>query len=788
MNNQDNVVSMQNAARERNTSLVGKLVGEIRQIVADTLPTLVQSLYDKLDDGLFEQGMAEKSEESESLDNLFFDTMRMLRMQRDTFIKSYIKQVIRNFDDFWNLKVESVGQAGMSLDISEENLTLLEDSDLEEDLALDGIISKGMREFSKEVFALNQRFAAMRGIEEVSDEENPLAPAALSKMFPPSISQLKVDLRIKLVIYKLFEREVIHYLGAMYDDLNELLKNAGVLPKLPSRVKKNPVSPAVLRHKEITETAVDDEVESQRHASTGQSEQVSQADQAAMFNTLRGLLKNNRSSRPENYDSLPKVEETDLLSALSGLQSGDQSGELSLDQALNDIGELRKNLGSRLDMGSGAGVVKAFSGMDEDTIDVISMLFEFILDDTNLPDAMKALLSRLQIPMLKVAILDREFFAEKQHPARKLLNLLAKSAVGWVDDGDRSENSLYTRISSVVNRILDDFREDVSIFEGLYDDFYQFINKEERGAEVIEERITEVTKGKEKMKLAQIRVAEVINTRVKGASLPKVVKELLKEGWKDVLMLTYLRQGEESEKWLHVVGLVDKLLWSVQPKTEVADRQKLLKSIPELLKALRAELVEISFDQHALGKILKELQTCHIHALKGKKQVPEETAVPEPGGRNVSDDEEGKAVDMSLSEADETVASGVAELQTSNALELVKEDIIAAPVPSLTAAKGNEKDEFDEQALSLEVGTWVEWTANDDKQLRGKLTWKSAITGTLVFVGRRGTKLAELNLDELAELLRLKKARLLQDTDQPLLERAMNAMVDTLKKTDPNRA
>ena len=53
MNNQDNVVSMQNAARERNTSLVAKLVGEIRQIVADTLPTLVQSLYDKLDDGSF---------------------------------------------------------------------------------------------------------------------------------------------------------------------------------------------------------------------------------------------------------------------------------------------------------------------------------------------------------------------------------------------------------------------------------------------------------------------------------------------------------------------------------------------------------------------------------------------------------------------------------------------------------------------------------------------------------------------------------------------------------------
>ena len=123
----------------------------------------------------------------------------------------------------------------------------------------------------------------------------------------------------------------------------------------------------------------------------------------------------------------------------------------------------------------------------------------------------------------------------------------------------------------------------------------------------------------------------------------------------------------------------------------------------------------------------------------------------------------------------------------STATETVEEDIIESPIPSLSDGDAA-MDDFYQQAKSLEVGNWVEWQANDDRLLRGKLTWKSAVTGTLIFVGRKGTKLAELNVGELAELLRMSKARLLIESNEPLLERAMNAMVETLKKTDPANA
>jgi hypothetical protein len=793
---QDNVVSFENMAKERAMTLSVKLVSEMRDIVLATVPNLIQSLYEKLDDGLFEQAMFEKSGENEVLNNLFFETMRKLRRQREAFIKRYVNTVIKNYDAFWDYHEfeQDISESRLQ-DYNEENLQLLDDKDLEEDLALDGVVAKGMRQYSKEVFALNQRFAAMRAIDEVSEEQNPLAPMAICQAFPKSISGLEVDLRIKLVIYKLFEKEILQYLGAMYDEINDLLKKAGVLPELPSRVKKNPVSPAVLRQKELSQTL--DPEEMAALSAADEEDSMTEGQQVAMFNQLRGLLQSNRGPQSPEQASLPKVEPTELLSALSGLQvSSEPAEEKTLEQMAAEIQQLREKLNSSLGTG-GESASKAFNGMDEDTIDVISMLFEFILEDTNLPDAMKALLSRLQIPMLKVAVMDRQFFSNKQHPARKLLNLLAKSAVGWADDGDRSENSFFGKVSAIVLKILDDFQEDVSLFETLFEDFYQFVNKEEQGAGIIEERITEVTKGKEKMKLAQIRVAEVINTRAKGvANLPDIVRELLKDGWKDALILAYLRHGEDSEKWVRLVGLVDKLLWSVQPKIEVSERQRLLKSIPELLKALRSELVEISYDQHKLGITLKQLQACHIKALKGVKteepqqaeQIPAAVAL-KPAAveqKPVSKKESAEtAADVKNAvEKAEPAKHSSAQLTPKKPVPVVRvrQNLIDSPLVSQQKQDKKELDEFDNLAKEIGLGAWVEWMAADEKRLRGKLSWRSTITETLVFVGRKGTKLAELTQYELAELFRLKKARVLEKPAKPLLDRAMNSMVNNLKK------
>src|SRR5690554_7459077 len=92
------------------------------------------------------------------------------------------------------------------------------------------------------------------------------------------------------------------------------------------------------------------------------------------------------------------------------------------------------------------------------------MLFEFILDDYNLSSPVQVLISRLQIPILKVVIKDKSFFSKTTHPARKLLNSLARAGIGWSSSDEKGRDKLYDQIHTVVQRILDEFEGDISLF------------------------------------------------------------------------------------------------------------------------------------------------------------------------------------------------------------------------------------------------------------------------------------------------------------------------------------
>src|SRR5690606_6842043 len=120
--------------------------------------------------------------------------------------------------------------------------------------------------------------------------------------------------------------------------------------------------------------------------------------------------------------------------------------------------------------------------VDDDVINLVGMMFDFILDDRNLAAPMKALLGRLQIPMVKVAIADKSFFSKGGHPARRLLNEMAMAALGWQENSEENQrkDSLFNKMEEVVQRVLSEFDTDISIFGGLLTDFRAFLEKEKR--------------------------------------------------------------------------------------------------------------------------------------------------------------------------------------------------------------------------------------------------------------------------------------------------------------------
>lgn len=741
----DNVISFaQGAIGPRRRSAdprVQQLVTACRSHIAETLPRLMQELFEHIDDELYQ--LADKSS-SDVLQTRYFDAMRELRKLRDTIEQAFLRNHLSGFEGFWTqpAAVEDTG----SLDDAGDELSLVAEDELEENLAVSGMVSKAENRYHRELFALNMRFAQIAGIPDLTTKQNPVGPAALAEGFRSALRLWDGDLSVRLVVFKLFDRYVMGYVGGMYDDLNDTLMEAGVLPKIVQRVRRNPIAPSVQRARDNAPSGPEG-VEGGTDYVGGQDNSQEQQILGMLGQLLsmrRGRGANNLSSvrlpgggDAAHYQNLPPVASNELVDVLSQLQHEvSVEAPVSLAEIQQLQTEMLVSLGRELEMGSREAPIKRLNSVDQDVIDVIGMLFDFILDDSNVPDAMKALLGRLQIPMLKVAVLDRSFFGNKQHPARRLLNTLARAAMGWVDDGDRSAKSLFGRIEAAVNRILGEFSDDVNLFVQVYDEFSNFIEREARGAEVAEERINQVTRGQEQLLIARRRVAEILHQfRTSEPELPMAVVNILREGWHDVMLLAYLREGEQSATWKHAYDAVQELIWSVQPKAEPTERQRLLKAIPELLKKLRDGLNNISFDQHRASQLFKELQACHIAALRGENNEP------------ASDDVE----------------------------DVVPEGVVLASEPEQDVVE----DDFFEQAKSLAVGQWLEWD-NDGTWVRGKLSWRSEVSSNCIFVNRKGMKSAEMTVNDIAVLFRNQQARLLEDINTPLMDRALNAMLDAL--------
>ncbi len=743
----DNVISFEKTADQARRRLVGerhrRAVQSMQDYLRSTLPRLVQDLFDRLDDELY--AMADKSA-SDMLQTRYFDAMRELRKHRGGIEQRFVQGRLQAFERFWESAPARVHEQEDTAHLTENELSLVDEDVLEEELAISSLVSKAENRYHRTLFALNKRFAAVHRVDEYDVDHNPIGPRALAEGFAEALSGWQSETDVRLIVYKLFDRYVMAYVGGIYDALNDILIENDVLPRISQRVRRNPVAPSVR----------------QAHA-----EPATEAAEAGFdpetLHMLSELMRERRRAedqipwyaRADSTPQLPQISTNELLGALDEIQ------RYTLNTAPPDVAGLRElqdeliqSLGRELDIGSPERPVKRLGEGDRSMLDVMELLFDFILGDDNLPEPMKALLGRLQIPLLKVGLRDRRFFSDARHPARRLLNNLARAGLAWTDDGDRSVNSPYGRIESAVMRILGEFDEDIALFEQVNEEFEGWLKREQKHAQIAEQRLTQAREGEEHLQQARQQVADEIRRLREicvppDCRFPEVVDRLLNEGWRDVMLLALLREGEEGEGWKRALQLAEQLIWSVQPKHEPTERQRLLKTIPELLGGLREGLNNIAFDQHKAGKLFKELQTCHIAALRGNWAKVAESSTP--------------------SEPAQETANGAADAQGTAA---------AAEAPA-------QADAFWEQAEALKPGTWLEWTDDAGRELRGKLSWRSQLSGNCVFVDRRGMKLAELGTADLAALLREGRARKLEDLDTPLMDRALNAMLDVLKRTEP---
>jgi hypothetical protein len=722
------------SAKESADVLVG-----CRELAIDRMSHALAGMLDRVEDDLFD--LADKAVDRE-VQNTYLDARAQARDKRKA-IEATFRQ---HFLDFFNRKVRGdAPPAGREL--SPDELTLVAHEDLEETIAVREMARKLGAACEGELYALSQRMGYLLERPELADDANPLSPGNVCAALKDACDQIQAGFKVRMALLRQFERYAEVELQRVYHELNAHLVERRVLPEVRITARRSAPSAAPRPAK---------------------PEQSAGANNGDLFGTLAQLI---GATLAGNNAAAPQGGPAAGASAAQTwpLAPGAPGGSTAPPSFMAELTRMHREGGPAISAADEAlvNVVRSIKAapqsaslgtVDAMTIDIVAMLFDYIFEDRHIPASVKALLGRLQIPVLKVALLDKSFFSSKSHPARRLIDLLAESAIG-LDESNAAEGAVLVLIEGVVQSVLAEFDTDLALFESLVARVEAFIEERkvaessvvERSARLIEER----ERGEIALLVAEDEVARRLELR---AWVAPPLREMLNDAWVRALAQVQANEGEGSPAWQALLQTMDDLLWSVEPKAVAEDRKRLVTMLPAMLKSLDEGLERAAVAGAARDAFLGALVDCHAAAVKsglrGMAALPE---TPPP------------VVQENASIAREMVPAG--DIQVSEIR--LKTPRGKAPVRNVFTRTGI--------WTNLQRGTWVEFSGCAVPAMRARLTWISPNKGVYLFTNPLSSAAAvSISPEALAEQMRLGEARMLDDA--PLVARAVDSMLASLRR------
>ena len=746
------------------------------------LNELLKSMFDRLNITLHEWSKTLPPAEQQP----YLDIMTVMRSRRPDMEGRFAATLITSFSALLRVHDAKSAQGGFgATDYS--TLSLVGEDEMDVSVAIDSMVARARLEFAPQLGLLRRRFAHLLPKIEMTERSLPLDPGAIADAFNDAI-KLLTDRSVieKLLILRVFQEQVLEDMGEVLNEANQLFMDAGILPDLKVAMAARKESRTKPDPKKAAEAAGSPE------STKGGTEEAFSYLQN-MLSMGRGLAESGQRVAGAQYHGghyvggggigvLPAevvggsvaavplvplniapnavvqtVATPELVALLSQIQQMQPMARLAEDASSPSVGEVRGSI--REGLRSDEVAVETVRQADEDVINLVSMLFDFILDDDDLPTAMKALIGRLQIPILKVAILDKSFFNAETHPARRLLNALAKAGIGW-SSREQGGDALYGKIEEVVFRILNEFIDDLGIFDELLEEFTAFHEQQQKREETVDQRTRDSEEGKARAELARAMVQQTLNRRLSGRQLPLVVVKLMQEAWRNVLYIHCLKEGTESEAWKQAVKVVDALIWSVQPQPGPAWQARLKDVAPKLSNSLKKGLAAVNYDPLTTETWLRELVQVHMGMLHGQET------------RTVS------VVDASAAPVKTPGQMEVKEVTTENSAAV--QSVVLPEAGDIQPAPATlpSDNEFVLIVSRLNVGSWVEFLS-DEKTDRHKLVARIRSLDKLIFANRRGIKVAEMTGARLAMDMNLGSARLVEEG--AFMDRALESVIGNLR-------
>jgi len=294
---------------------------------------------------------------------------------------------------------------------------------------------------------------------------------------------------------------------------------------------------------------------------------------------------------------------------------------------------------------------------------------------------------------------------------------------------------------------------------------------------------------REQVVLARFAVDEALGERLRGREVREFVRQFLFDYWRQLLIVTWVEEGAGSATWTGQLSAVDELLWSIEPKATPEDRRALSARLPALIKDIKRGMVALEMAPADCSRFLSMLASVHVVSIKqieesslaARKLARNETAVPGTEARVVT------AEDFADPGSEAFIKAGLERIferkADGEALELDIDFSAFEPAAPTDAEEDIEPElaAYVERVTTLDLGDWVEFECEDGSRVRGRFTWISPTTGRYLFTGQDGEVVLDSSFVDLAREFRDGNATIIRAETDPLLDRALGALIEKLE-------
>jgi len=221
------------------------------------------------------------------------------------------------------------------------------------------------------------------------------------------------------------------------------------------------------------------------------------------------------------------------------------------------------------------------------TIEVVALLFQSILTEDRIPSAVRVWFARLQMPTLRVAMAEPDFFSSAQHPARRLIDRMGACVMGFDAAPQGAGPELEGEVARVV-QVVEAFPETGrKVFQTVLVEFERFIEKFFRDQNETTKKGVSLASQVEQRETLAIQYTIELRKLLDGVPVQDGVREFLFQIWADVLATTAMRHGLQSQQTREVREAALELVWIASAKTSREERAEVIRRLGPLLAALR---------------------------------------------------------------------------------------------------------------------------------------------------------------------------------------------------------